>query len=397
MKFRRTLAPILVVFAGFAAAALLIATGPEVEMAAPEAVAPMVRTVEVHPETLQLTVHTNGTVAPRTESDLVPEVSGSVLEKSEALVSGGFFARGDVLLRIDPLDYAVALEQAKAALARAESELHNARKDLQRQSSLKQHNATSEAQRDDSINRVRIGEASMREARAWLSRTRRDLDRTELKAPYDGRVRSERVDVGQFVNRGSAVATIYAVDTVEIRLPIHDDELAFLDLPMVYGGSQAHAIPVILQARFAGAVHQWHGEVVRTEGELDPRTRMVNVVASVKDPYLPRDGRPPLSVGLFVEAEIQGATFDNVTLLPRSALRADNQVYVIDDANRLHFREVTIMRVDQDQVFITAGLQPGERVCISPIQATADGMLVRTAAPGQIPSTRSRDFQDLGL
>ncbi|MDP6376383.1 MAG: efflux RND transporter periplasmic adaptor subunit [Pseudomonadales bacterium] len=379
MSIRRVLLPFLVVIVGVGAAAVLIATGPRVEMRAPEQVAPVVRTVTAEPRTVRLSVNTHGTVVPRTESDLVPEVSGRVVEVSPALASGGFFVEGDVLLRIDPLDYEVALEQARAGLARAESELLNARKDLKRQSNLKQRNATSEAQRDDSANRARVGEATVREANARLSRARRDLARTAIVAPYDGRVRSEQVDVGQFVNRGAPVAKIFAVDFAEVRLPIHDEELAFLDLPMLGEVVGSVPVPVTLRARFAGEDHEWQGLVVRTEGELDPRTRMVNAVARVADPYAVGEGKPPLSVGLFVDAEIHGTHFKDVIELPRQALRGEGRVFVVDATNQLRFRDVDVLRVSRDRVFLSAGVSAGERVCVSPVQATEDGMLVRLA------------------
>jgi hypothetical protein len=150
-------------------------------------------------------------------------------------------------------------------------------------------------------------------------------------------------------------------------------------------------IPVTLRARFAGAEHEWQGEVVRTEGELDPRTRMVTVVARVENPYARSNGRPPLSVGLFVEVEIQGARFENLVTLPRSALRGENRVYVVDAANQLRFRKVEVMRISQNQVYISAGLLAGERVCVSPVMASEDGMLVRVAGADDNARTAAVD------
>ena len=377
---KKRLLPVAVLIGGFALAALMIATGPEVQPRPSRAVAPLVRVMEVIPKTIQLRTYTHGTVVPRTESDLVPEVDGRVVEVSPSLVSGGFFAKGDLLLRIEPVDYEVALEQALAGLARAESDLANAIKTHQRQQDLVARGAASDSARDDALNRVRIAEATLRETRARLSRAARDLERTRMLAPYDGRVRSERVDVGQFVKRGSPVGTIYAVDFAEVRLPIHDDELAYLDLPLASAGvNRGRPAPVTLRARFGGTEHEWRGEVVRTEGELDPTTRMVNVVARIPQPYVRGDGRPPLAVGLFVDAEIEGETLPNLVVLPRSAMRGDRQVLVVDEESRLRFRDVDVFRRADEEVFISAGLERGELVCISPLQSTADGMRVRLA------------------
>lgn len=372
--------PLLVLGVGFVAAVLLFVTGPEVQPRPTEGLAPLVRVVEARPTTVQLRTWTHGTVVPRTESDLVPEVDGRVEEVSPSLVSGGFFDEGDVLLRIEAVDYEVALEQARAGLARARSDLATAQKDHERQEDLIRRGATSHSQKDDALNRLRIAEATLREAKARLARAERDLQRTRVVAPYAGRVRSERVDVGQFVKRGTAVGTIYATDFAEVRVPIHDEELAYLELPLARADrDSALGAPVTLRAQFAGSRYEWSGEVVRTEGELDPRTRMVNVVARVPDPYLGSDGRPPLSVGLFVEVEILGALRSNLVILPRAALRGEGRVLVVDGDSRLRYRDVDVLRAVRDEVYIADGLEGGELVCVSPLQATMDGMLVRLA------------------
>lgn len=380
---KKVLLPLIIVASGFALAALLVATGPQIQTTAAEPVAPLVRVVPVVLQTVQMRTSTNGTVVPRTESELVPEVDGRVVEISPALVSGGFFEKDDVLLRIEAIDYEVALEDARAGVTRATSELDNARKAHARAQDLQTRGATSDAQRDDALNQLRVSEALLRQARARLTRATRDLERTAIVAPYDGRVRSERVDVGQFVRRGTAIGTIYAVDYAEVRLPIQDDELQYLELKLNQAApdKEGQDIPVVLRARFAGAVHSWEGSVVRTEGELDPTTRMVNLVARVPNPYVSTDDRPPLSVGLFVEAEVFGASYDNLAVLPRAALRGNDRVLVVDPSGRLQSRTVSVLRRTADQVFIAAGLNSGDRVCISPLQGATDGMRVRIAEP----------------
>lgn len=376
----KNLLPLLVLLIGVGAAALLIATGPKVQPRASEAVAPLVRIVTVAPSTLQFSVQTHGSVVPRTESELVPEVDGRVLQMSASLVSGGFFKKGDVLLEIDGLDYEEGLEQARAGVARARSELTNAQKNDVRQKDLMRRGAVSDAAVDNSINQVRVAQAVVREANARLSRSQRDLERTKIMAPYDGRVRSERVDVGQFVRRGDNIGTIYAVDFAEVRLPIPNADLAYLDLPLGNGEPEVSSPPLVtLRADFAGTAQQWQGQVVRTEGELDPTTRMIHVVARIAEPYSRDGGRSPLAVGMFVDAEIHGQTLDGVSVLPRSALRGPNRVMVVDANDQLRFREVEVLRLADEKVYIGKGLKQGERVCISPLQSTADGMQVRVA------------------
>lgn len=385
---KRLILPLVIVALGIGLAAALLLTGPKLNSKPSEILAPLVRVMDIELQTVQLSALTHGTVTPRTESELIPEVSGRVIQVNPSLVSGGFFKAGEELLRIEPLDYALALEQAKAGLARAESDLTNARKDAERQADLVKRQLTSAAQLDDANNRLRISEATLRQASAQLSRAERDLMRTRILAPFDGRVRTEKVDIGQFVNRGNPVATIYATDYAEVRLPIHDEELAFLNLPLGPVSTDASAV-VTLTARFAGTEHRWQGKVVRTEGELDPKTRMINVVAQVDQPYETSDGRPPLAVGLFVDAEIHGKEVGNIAIIPRAALRGNNQVLIVDESNQLRHRDVQILRQVNEQIYISAGLNVGEHLCISALDNALEGMRVRTlnAAGSQVKSS----------
>jgi RND family efflux transporter MFP subunit len=295
-------------------------------------------------------------------------------------VSGGYFEKGEPLLRIDPIDFEVALERARADLAQAESEDIRARKELARQLTLAEQNVASASRVDDAENAAKVSSAVLRHGKAVLRKASRDLARTEMQAPYRGRVRKEQVDLGQFVSRGSPIATIYAVDYVEVRLPIADDELAYLDLGLRPGEVNGEGPAVTLRARFAGRDRSWRGRVVRTEGEIDPQSRMVRVVAQIEDPLgEAHEGRAPLEVGLFVDAEIQGLTFEDAVVLPREALRDGNQVFVVDADNRLRFRDVDVARVERDQVVVRGGLATDEQVCISPLATAVDGMIVRIA------------------
>jgi len=374
---KRLLLPVIVVILGVGLALVIVATGPRLEPQPPLSTIPFVRTTEAVDKTVQLSAITHGTVLPRTESELIPEVSGRVVGISESLVSGGFFRKGDLLLEIDPLDYEVALEQARAGLASAMSELNNARKGHTRQQDLAKKQSTSQSQRDDALNRLRVAQARLRETRARLSKAERDLSRTKITASYDGRVRSERVDIGQFVTRGASIASLYATDIAEVRLPIHDEELAYLDLPLAGQPMTSRQPVAILRAQFAGEQHTWEGRVVRTEGELDPRNRMINVIAQVESPYQQQGDRPPLAVGLFVEAEIIGRRVSNVFVLPRSALQLNRQVYVVGNDNRLQFRDVDVLRTVGEEVYITDGIRRGEALCLSTVSNAIEGMLVQ--------------------
>ena len=223
--------------------------------------------------------------------------------------------------------------------------------------------------------------ATLASAEAALDQAKFDLERTVVRAPYAGRVRAKQVDVGQYVQRGAPVATLYSVDVAEVKLPIPDAELEYVNLPLAYRGAaeNAQGPGVTLTAEFAGREHKWYGRIVRTDGEIDATTRMVNAIAQVKDPYAKgRDSRrPPLAVGMFVEAEINGRRVGNVVRLPRTALRGDARVLVVDTANRLYYRDIDIFRLDRDEVLVRGGLEPGDRVCVSNVEAAVNGMEVR--------------------
>jgi RND family efflux transporter MFP subunit len=379
--------PLLALGAGGAIAGLCVAFPERARHEAPATAAPLVRVTTVTPTTLQLRVATHGTVEPRTESDLVAEVAGPVVWISPALASGGFFEAGEPLLRIDRRDPEAALEGARASLERRRSELARARRELARQRELRGRDAASASRLDDAETAERIAAAALREAEAALDQSLRDVERCEIRAPFTGRVREERVDLGQFVSRGERIARLYAIDVAEVRLPIADDELAFLELPLLYRGqTQAGPGPEVeLSARFAGARHTWPARVVRTEGEIDPRTRMVNAVARVENPYEHRDGRPPLAVGLFVDAEILGRTVEGAVVLPRAALHEGDVVHVVDPEDRLRLREVRVLRRQRDEVVISGGLAAGERVSLTPLAAPVEGMRVRPAVLESAP------------
>lgn len=340
---------------------------------------PVVRVVAATPGTHRMVVRTQGTVEPRTASDLVAEVAGRVTRVSPALAAGGFFEAGDALLEIDRADYENAVRRSLAARERAESELELRSAELARTIALEERDVASASALDERRYAERTARAALEEARAELDRAQRDLSRTHVRAPFAGRVRRKNVDVGQFVARGAPLAQLYAVDIAEVRLPVRDEDLAYLDLSLRYRGEdKTQPLPgVILRGRFGGDTHTWHGRIVRSEGEIDTRSRMLHLVARVEDPYGRRDARPPLAVGMFVEAEIEGRVLTDVLDLPRSALRADDRILVVDAEDRIRMRAVGVLRHDGERVIARARLAAGERLCVSRLENATDGMLVR--------------------
>ncbi|MFV2089425.1 MAG: efflux RND transporter periplasmic adaptor subunit [Pseudomonadales bacterium] len=372
---RKLVIPALVVIASIFGAVTLLATSPQLKPSAIEPIATSVRVREVIPQSIQLTVHSQGTVVPNTESELIPEVSGRVVWMSPALVNGGYFEAGEPLVRLEDSDYRSTLVRARATLTRAEAEYEHARFEYQRLKSLEERQLASKSQIETQLRDYRVEEANLQDARANFAQAGRDLARTEIKAPFSGLVRQESVDIGQFMSRGASFATIYAGDQAEIRLPIADRQLAFLNLPVAHRGELAldQQPSVTLSAEYAGQTLTWHGKIVRTEAQIDISSRMVHVIARVTN----EEQEIPLNVGLFVSAEIEGLLVEDVISLPRNALRNGNRVLIVDDENRLHYRDIEPLRLYRDEVLIQSGLEAGERVCISPLQTAIEGMLVQ--------------------
>ena len=366
--------PGLVVLASLFGAAVLMATSPQVEPTNPTPVPPTVRVRDIEPEPIRLRVHSQGTVAPDTQSQLIPEVSGRVTWMSGALVNGGYFEQGQTLLRLDDKDYQSNLKRARAALTRDEARYEHALFEFERMQSLEERRLASRSQMESAQRDYRVAEATLEDSRANVEQANLNLERTEVKAPFTGLVRDESVDIGQLVGPSSPVATIYATDRLEVRLPIADRQLGFLNLPVGHRGElPADRQPAVaLSAEYAGQLLEWTGTIVRTEAQIDTSSRMVNVVARIAG----NGGETLPAVGLFVNADIEGLLVDDLVVLPRNALRNGNRVLVVGDDNRLEFRDVEPLRLFQDDVLIRAGLTAGERVCISPMQTPIDGMLV---------------------
>jgi RND family efflux transporter MFP subunit len=364
------------------AALTMIENREPVEVQVPVITPPGVRVEEVTLGDTAFSVTSQGTVRPRTESQLVPEIAGRVTWVAPSFAEGGFFELGDVLLTIDPFDYQQAIVSSRSQLAQARLRL--AQEDAEAEVAIREWEALGRGDpraltlREPQLEEARAAVAG---AEAGLERAKRDLERAEIVAPYAGRIREKNVDIGQYVRVGEAVATIFGVDVAEVRLPLPDDQLAYLDLPLSYRGGPNQPQPhVTLRATFAGEAHEWQGRIVRTESEIDPVSRMVLAVAEVVDPYAPGPNRrPPLAVGMFVEAEIVGRLARDVAIVPRAALRGGDQVLVVDVEDRVSFRTIDVLRTSTDVVYVASGLIEGELIVVSPLDTPVDGMRVQVA------------------
>ncbi len=370
----------------------------------PESQIPQPKLPAVEVQIAEATRHTyriqsQGTALPRTSIRLVSEVSGKVVSVAESFDVGQIFAKGDVLLKIDARDYELALAQARSQVAQTQLRLQMEVKeaDVVRREwqLLNQGEPTGLQAREPQLASAR---AALEAALAAEEAAKRNLDRCEIRAPFDGMVARAGVRPGQFAALATPLGELFATDVAEVRLPLIASDLSFIDLPRP-GAKVAlgQAPKVTLSARAGDRRTEWLGHIMRSEETIDPMNRMVYVVAQVVDPYglAKRDGAP-LRSGTFVRASIEGRTQENVIVLPRQALRGKDRVWIADPVwiesetstlqewlgyrdqqTRLIFRSVDVSFADAKQVIVAAGIQQGEQVVVSLLAAVVDGMGVK--------------------
>jgi RND family efflux transporter MFP subunit len=383
MKIKRVVLPLMVIVVAIGLTFVLVKSrkvplpketphlGPLVE------VTPLARTRH------QVVVTGTGTVQPRFEVTITPQVKGRISEISPRMVAGGQLRKGELLFAIEDEDYRLAIELARSSLAQAELEL------------LRNENLAEVARREwrelnpgsrEQPNPLVVYEPQLKSARAQrdaaLANVRQaeiNLQRTRVFAPFNCSVRSEQVEVGQFVNAGSPVAIVLGTDQLEIAVPLPIEELAWLQVPRSGGAQRGARAEVVLQT--GGQIFRWWGEVTRALGEIDPRSRMARLVVTVANP-VSADGPSgnllnELLPGMFVEVRLQGDDLDNIFAVPRSALHDNDTLWIVDDENRLHIRPVEILRREPGEVLIRTGLEPGEKLVLTSLSAAAEGMLLR--------------------
>lgn len=375
MKLIRVVAPVLILAASVGAYAVLQATRPEPEKSDQPPRPTSVYTAEVARQSSPLSVLTQGEVRARTEIDLVSQVGGRVVSVSPEFTEGGQIEPGAPLLRIEDTDYRLALSQAAARVADARLAVEQALADadVARKQLRNEPDASDLALKKPQVAQAR---AQLAAARADLDQAELNLERTRVSLPFRGRLVSTRVDIGQYITPGTVIGRAFATDVVEIRLPLNDAQLASLGLPIGYTAERGAALPVQFSAQVAGQQQRWSGELTRLDAAVDPETRLLYGIAEVHDPYGANasDRGMPLAVGLFVDASIEGRMLEGAVSIPASGLRAGGTVFLVSEAGRLEVRGVTVAHIGADQVLVTQGLSPGERVVISAIRNPIQGM-----------------------
>jgi len=377
------LLPLAIIIVAVALTATMIALkkAPPKEPVKDEGV--LVEVLHAERRDLDLTLTAAGTVTACRQVSIEPQVGGRITELGEGFAAGTFFARGELLLQIEPTDYRLAVDQAAAALARAEVELATTESQAQiARSEWEALQLASGSQPnplvlyEPQLKNARAGVAS---AQAALALAQLNLKRTRITAPFSGRIRSEQVDVGQVVRAGSSVATLSGSDEVEVIVSLPLADLRWLQVPGPNGGPGSTAI-VTLPGNATD--RSWRGAIDRSLGEVDARGRMLQVAVRVADPYLlkKKAAAPPyLEVGMFVDVQFAGPPLAQVIELPRRALRDNDQVWVMDQNGRLRIRPVEVLRRQQESVLLGSGLEAGEAVVLTTLNAAADGLRLRTA------------------
>jgi RND family efflux transporter MFP subunit len=379
-KLATILGTIGIVFGGIVLIGLMGKMRPKIEpkeaVVAPVAV--FYQVAEAKP--VQLTVRAQGEVKARTDISLTAEVGGKIVKTAPAFVDGGAFKAGELLLKIEDADYKVAVAAARARVAQAQEGLsrEQAEADLaaSEYEALKRDEDPSElALRKPQLAQAR---AAYESARADLSAAQLNLQRTEIRAPFDGRVRQRQAGPGQYVGPGMTIGRIFSTDVAEVRLPLSDYDLSRLGMPIAFNETTENPGPqVLLSATVAGGYHEWKGRIARTDGAIDPSTRQISAIAVVDDPYgKGSDQGVPLAVGLFVDAAIDGAALGSAIVLPRTALYGRDTVYVIAEGDILEQRTVRVAADSKETVTIDEGLKSGDRIVTSPLRGAGPGAKV---------------------
>ena len=369
--------PIIIITIGVLICSLLIKCSPEVKPEEVTRIIPMVDSTTLEKTSINIIIDSQGTIIPRTESQLYPEIRGEVVYVSPKLDEGSSFNEGDILLRIDSRDYELDIKAAEASLDDAKTALSiaQAESNFEREQ-WELSNSGNASDLRLKIPQLKKAESTVEAAEANLEKLKRNLEKTAIRAPYDGLVRKKNVDRGTVIGPGYLIANIYAINYVEVKLPIPDEDLSFLDIPL--DGSQINKSNqplVMLKGSLGGKNIEWEGRIVRMEAEFDPKSRMAILIARVSDPY---KYKFPLRVGQFVEAEITGRNYNNLYIIDRELIKNKNQVVTINRADStLKYEDINVLRYVDDTALINGGLPDEVSVCITNLDIMYNGMKIR--------------------
>jgi RND family efflux transporter MFP subunit len=389
-KLLKIVLPILILILAVVGMRALIARRQAPARQAEEVRGALVETMEVAGGDYRIEVAATGIVQASQEITVSPQVSGLVTFLDPRLRAGGFFRAGEKLFEIEAVDYRLALEKARAALAKTELDLSSvesrARVARREWEMLKKADSAPPSPLVLYEPQLKEAQANLASARAAESQAELDLSRTTVNAPFDCVVLSESLGPGQYVRAGTSVAVLADSATAEVVVPVSLGDLAWLAVPRSGAREPGSAAEIRLPG---GAGVVWTGAIDRALAEVDPQGRMARLVVKIDDPYLLRHrrqpGQPDLAIGSFVELRFRGRTLKEVVVIPRQALRDDNRVWLMDEEQLLQIRPVVPLRLESDKVVLESGLNPGDRLILTNLSGGAAGMKLRPAA-GEVVS-----------
>ncbi len=396
-KVKKIIIPVVILISTFFISQVIINNPPESNRGSGEIAAKItVETLPLVPQRYTIMLNSFGTVQPRTQSVLVAQVSGEINEISQQFRNGGFFEKGDVLVQLDDRDHRaeVNLNQAnllsaKQALLEEQARAKQALIDWQRLGNGAQASAL--VLREPQL---AAAQAQVLSAQANLEKAQLQLERTNIVAPFAGRILTKHVDLGRVVASNTQLADIYAIDYVEIRLPIKNKDLSFMALPEEYRDSNktVQGTMVQLTSTLIGQ-QQWQGEIVRTEGAVDENSQQLYVVAQIDNPYDVSNNKvAPIKIGQYVNAEITGRTIEKALVIPNSAIYQGSYVYTvenIENKNVLKRKDINIRWQNNEDALIEAGLTFGEKLVLTPLGQVSSGTPVKLAGETTVRGQKS--------
>lgn len=352
------------------------------QRATKEPLPPLVQVAHVNTQDVNQMVRSQGVVTAAQTVKLISEVSGKVLKLSDSFQEGRFFKKNDVLLTLEDNDYKMRLVQAQAQLAEARKNLFNeeaqAKIAVAEWKSLKGDKPVPAlVQRKPQLE---YAAAAVAAAKEGVKEANRNLAKCEILAPFDGRVRRQTVDRGQYVSVLSEIGEIYSIDYAEVRLPISQREMGLLDLPLTVEGQEFFKSKNLeLEFKLGTENCSRQAFIDRVEGELDPRTRMFYLIAKVRSPYSPLENKKTLHLGTFVTAKIPGKELKQAKVISNHLLKNENSVWVVNSYNQIKLKKVNIVYRDSENVYVTSGLAENDKLCLTILSPMIDGKKVRVS------------------
>jgi RND family efflux transporter MFP subunit len=373
----KKLKPLFILLGAFAISYLLWLLGQVQPDPVEDAPAPDVIVEILTPKDFQIQISSNGTTTPLTQTVLTAEVGGEVIYRSKKFSEGSSVIEGEILAKIDDTDLQLQYKNALLQLANAEVQhsLQLAEAEIAKEAWEKIGDGVAS---DLTLKKPQLkqAEALLEVAKAQVSSAKNKLNKTEIVAPYAGRIQSVNIDLGTTIIPGQPVGALYTSSEIEVTLAVKDNDLQFLSIPMD-GRKLDPSEQALVEIRsfYKGKNQTWIGRLERVDGIIDPVTRMINLIAVFKNDFIETD-KPNLPIGLFVEAQIDGIILKDIYSIPINAISENNEVYFVNNDNELESRQLSILKKYSDFVIVKDGLKAGERIVISKLSNASNGIKV---------------------